>query len=371
MPDRAVRVDDFPTTAALPPAARALFGQDAFSTEGWYRSVAEAALPSGSAACFQVVSRGADILALVPMLRSGEGYAALTTPYTVQWSPMLRTGLTDADMMDAGRALGGVWRRWPRTRLDALDAAAPWFRPLLRGVRRAGLLALHFDHFGNWHLPVGGLGWDAYLAGRPGALRSAIERRSRTLVERKGAVLCLTDGLTDGPEGLDAALTEYERVYAASWKQTEPFPHFTAALLREAAASGSLRLGVLRLAGVPIAAQYWLLHRGPSGGWAGVQKLAHDEAYRKLAPGTVLTALMLRNLLQDGGITDIDFGRGDDEYKQQWTGERRQRSGVILAAPWQPAGFIQAARHLTGRILRRLRGGGKPRIPGDVAAAGG
>ena len=58
-------------------------------------------------------------------------------------------------------------------------------------------------------------------------------------------------------------------------------------------------------------------------------KLAHDEAFKAHSPGTVLTALMLRHLLDQEHVARIDFGRGDDAYKQGWAVERRQqRIGV-------------------------------------------
>ena len=211
-----------------------------------------------------------------------------------------------------------------------------------RGGARAGLVPLRFDHFGNWHLPVAGLTWDDYLAARPGPLRSAIARRTRRLMDGQGAVL----SVTDGPDGLEQALAAYEQVYAASWKQPEPHPAFNPALIRACTPAGRVRLGVLALSGVPVAAQFWLVHDG----WAGVQKLAHDEAYKHLAPGTVLTGLMVRRLIEQEQVRELDFGRGDDPYKQSWTGLRRQRAGVLLAVPWRAAGALQIARHCAGRL---------------------
>jgi CelD/BcsL family acetyltransferase involved in cellulose biosynthesis len=100
-----------------------------------------------------------------------------------------------------------------------------------------------------------------------------------------------------------------------------------------------------------VAAQYWTV----TGGTATVHKLAHDETARKLSPGTVLTALMVRHLLEQDRVAALDFGRGDDAYKAGWTGRRRQRIGVLLCPPWHPAGFHALARHLLGQVAGRLR----------------
>jgi CelD/BcsL family acetyltransferase involved in cellulose biosynthesis len=91
---------------------------------------------------------------------------------------------------------------------------------------------------------------------------------------------------------------------------------------------------------VPLAAQMWVVRAT----WAAVLKLAHDENAKALSPGTVLTAAMTRTLIEQDGVTELDFGRGDDDYKAAWTGARRQRVGVVLANPWRAAGAAAIVR---------------------------
>ena len=85
-------------------------------------------------------------------------------------------------------------------------------------------------------------------------------------------------------------------------------------------------------------------------GRATVLKLAHDEAFTAYSPGTVLTALTLRHLLDQEHVTEIDFGRGDDAYKQGWAAQRRQRIGLLLVDPWRLSGALQLGRHTLGRL---------------------
>jgi CelD/BcsL family acetyltransferase involved in cellulose biosynthesis len=92
--------------------------------------------------------------------------------------------------------------------------------------------------------------------------------------------------------------------------------------------------------------QFWAVR----GGQAIVLKLAHDEAFKAQSPGTVLTALMLRHFLDAEHVARLDFGRGDDAYKQGWAVERRQRIGVLLVNPWRPAGIAALVRHAGGRM---------------------
>jgi CelD/BcsL family acetyltransferase involved in cellulose biosynthesis len=67
----------------------------------------------------------------------------------------------------------------------------------------------------------------------------------------------------------------------------------------------------------------------------------------------VLTASVIRELIERDGVTDLDFGRGDDPYKRAWTGQRRLRIGVLGLNPWKVAGLRHLARHDVGRFLRR------------------
>jgi len=85
-----------------------------------------------------------------------------------------------------------------------------------------------------------------------------------------------------------------------------------------------------------------------------VLKLAHDDAFRALSPGTVLTAHMIRLLLDEGAST-LDFGRGDDGYKASWAGLRRQRTGILLADPRRVGGVAALLHHDLGIVMRKAR----------------
>jgi CelD/BcsL family acetyltransferase involved in cellulose biosynthesis len=67
-----------------------------------------------------------------------------------------------------------------------------------------------------------------------------------------------------------------------------------------------------------------------------------------------LTALMIRHLLEEDGVRELDFGRGDDDYKRLWVSARRQRIGLILADPLHPMGLAALARQTLGRWRRQL-----------------
>jgi CelD/BcsL family acetyltransferase involved in cellulose biosynthesis len=314
----------------------------------WFAAVAAAALPAGAAPLVLIAedARGTPRVAL-PLFRHADGtLAGLTAPYTSVFRPLAAAGVTAAEVHAAGRAFARACRGAGPLRLDALDGAWPGLAPLLGGFRAGGMPALRFAHFGNWHADVAGQDWAAWLAARPGALRSTIRRR----LAQAAREAAFSVEIVRGGAGLAAGIAAYAAVHEASWKDAEPYPRFPAALIEAAAGAGALRLGLLRAAGVPVAAQIWTV----AGGTATVHKLVHAEAARAQSPGTVLTAHMVRHLLDAEHVAALDFGRGDDPYKAGWTGARRARIGVLLCPPWQIAGAAAIARHLGGRARALL-----------------
>jgi|YNPBryunderm2012_1023409.scaffolds.fasta_scaffold03727_2 hypothetical protein len=347
-----------PVGAPLPDWATPLFDSPDrgifFSTRLWYETLITHALPAGAEAVF---ATDPDRVVLLPLLRRSGWLSSLTTIYSIAWRPLVAPGATPERVAAAGRALARALRGGAPVTLELLDPDEPLLAPLLAGLRAGRVRAAPFAQAGNWHETLAeGEGWEAYLAARDPALRNTI-RRKLARAERSFRLV-----VADAPgPGLEAAIVAYETVRAASWKPHEPVPGFDAALLRAAAPVGLVRIGVLhrRDDDRPVAAQYWILDHAPGAGGAlrraTVLKLAHDEAERSASPGTVLTALMIRRLIEEDGVRVLDFGRGDDPYKRLWVGSRRQRIGLVLADPLSPLGLAALGRQWAGALLRRLR----------------
>jgi CelD/BcsL family acetyltransferase involved in cellulose biosynthesis len=331
---------------AMPADAEDLFAtaNSLFATRLWWRTVMSNAMPDGAAAGFVLCRTNGRATGLFPLLRtSGARWTGFTTPYTCLYTPLIAP---DSGPVAVCATFARHCRDNTVTRLDALPEEWPHLDALIAGADHAGLSVRRFAHFGNWHENVGGLGWSGYLASRPGALRETIRRRLR----RAAALGDARFTLIDSPDGLEPAIAAFEAVYAKSWKDPEPFPRFNAALIRTAAGMGILRLGIWWIGDQPVATQFWIVEHGH----ATVLKLAHDDAFKAHSPGTVLTATMLRHLLDRDGVAEIDFGRGDDPYKRDWAAERRQRIGLLLIDPRRPAGLLALLRHDLGRLRARL-----------------
>jgi hypothetical protein len=341
------RVEAFESLDALPAGAASLFENSStfFSTRVWWETVLAHAIPRHAVPRLVLVRQDGVAQALFPMLMDpeGGGFRALTTPYTCLYEPLIALEATDHWAVFA--AFARYCRSFPTTRLDALDGS--FHADIALGGKQAGLAVARFDHFGNWYENVAGLDWDSWLERRPGALRETIRRRSRRADRLAGATFRMFGELAD----LDSGIAAFETVYARSWKEPEPYPSFNPAQIRAAAVLGIARLGTWWIGDTPAAVQFWIVEHGR----AMVLKLAHDEAFKAHSPGTVLTAWMIRHMIEREHVTELDFGRGDDPYKQGWVADRRQRTGVMLINPRRLGGMIAVARHRMGRIKARLR----------------
>lgn len=341
------RVETFTGLEALPADALPLFAasRSFFSTLVWWEAVLAHAMPRNARARLLLIRLRGAPCAIFPMIAELDGFRALTTPYTCLYEPLIAPETVRAAVFTA---FAQYCRSFATTRIDGLDSDLDL--EFAFGGSAAELAVARFDHFGNWHEDVSGLDWPAWLARRPGAPRETIRRRSRRAERLAGARFALFDSRRDMASGIAA----FETVYARSWKEAEPFPAFNRAQIRAAAALGMARVGVWWVGETPAAAQFWIVEPGR----ATVLKLAHDEDFKAHSPGTVLTAWMIRHMIEHEHVSEIDFGRGDDPYKQGWVAERRQRTGLLLINPRYPRGMVALGRHALGRIKARLQPSG-------------
>jgi hypothetical protein len=219
-------------------------------------------------------------------------------------------------------------------------------------LQEAGFAVRPSFRFGNWYEPISGRSFEEYLRDRPSALRNTLRRRKRNLLRSSRTRFEIVTEESGLAEGLPA----YEAVYNASWKAGESFPGFMPGLMKAAAASGCLRLGLLYVDDVPAAAQVWV----KSGRGVVIYKLAYDERFKSLSIGSLLTEHMLRHSIEVDRIEEVDFGSGDDDYKKDWMSIRREKWDLHAYNTATPRGLLAgassggkaAARAMITRIRR-------------------
>ena len=359
--DRPTRRDGTPQVyrdfAALPSDVRALLdaagATDFQSSAAWWTHFVQTVDVGGAVPQLHVWRAGGCVVAVLPVLlhRQAGRVTALGNYYTTRYAPVLAHGLNAEQATAALQGLlAALLRDEPRLhtlRFEPLQAGSLAETALRRALQQQGCAVFGFDAFQNWLLPVTS-DWPTYLAARDGKLRTTLTRMGKRFAARGGRL-----ELVQGPsDRLDAAITAYQTVYAASWKNPEPHPRFMPGLIRAAARSGVLRLGIAWLGDVPVAAQVWMV----AGGRADIYKLAHDERHKEISPGSLLTALLMQHAFEQDGVSMVDYLSGDDGYKRLWMSELRVRTGLVAYRLGRPRGLLGAAREMTGRWLRALRG---------------
>jgi CelD/BcsL family acetyltransferase involved in cellulose biosynthesis len=280
------------------------------------------------------VARQGDAAAVLPLQRVNGRLAGLANWYSFRLRPIASPQADAPALLTAlARDLAGRTRRVTLSGLPGEDGSADLVEA---AFRQAGWIVLRDACDANHVLHLNGRSFDAYLAERPGPLRTTLKRKG-------GKVRTLIFNAFD-----DEAWSMYENIYAESWKPSEGSPDFLRAFARAEGAAGRLRLGLAYTGERAVAAQMWTVE----GGAAFIHKLAHRDDAKPLSPGTVLSAALFRRVIDEDGVGLIDFGTGNDGYKRDWMEDVRPRYRLDLLRPAAPANWPFLAR----RALKRLAG---------------
>lgn len=201
---------------------------------------------------------------------------------------------------------------------------------MLAAFRASGWLAQARPMGVNHVLDVNGRSFEDYWAGRPGALRTLVQRKGRSNAFDFAIYHDVTDQLW----------AEYLTVYARSWKDAEPHSSFLKELAEREARAGTLRLGFARRDGTAVAAQLWSVENGT----ALIHKLAHDTACDAQSPGTLLTHHMFRAAIDSDRVSRIDYGTGNNAYKSNWMESQRPLYRIDAFNPRFASAWVPAAR---------------------------
>jgi CelD/BcsL family acetyltransferase involved in cellulose biosynthesis len=184
-----------------------------------------------------------------------------------------------------------------------------------------GLSSRIYVSCANRYCVVTDASFDGFFEKLPQNTRKDISYCRRRL-EKNGS---LTSQIITGGDSLDQYLDVYDSVRTKSWKAAERDREFNREFMHVAADKGWLRLGILSYDEIPIAAQKWIVAEGR----AYIYDVLYDEGYKKHSPGKILTSIMFKQAIDHDGVTYVDYLRGDEPYKEEWTPLLRERLGVV------------------------------------------
>ncbi len=331
----------------------------------WFGLLTDTVFREEGQAAFYVLRRQGRVLGVLPIGWQHNGarkreLSALANYYTTLYAPLFEDDMAAEDLMPLVVALRRDHPGTPAYRFSPMDPQSREFRLLRQALRLGGLRPRPYFAFGNWHLPVT-TDWATYLNQRSGQLRSTIKRMGKRLIQEPGGRLEIIRDEADVERGIAA----YQTVYGASWKVAEPYPDFIPSLIRLCARRGWLRLGLAWIGDKPVAAQIWIV----SAGRAHIYKLAYDDAFKAHAPGTLITAMLLEDVMDRDHVAEVDYLVGDDAYKKTWMSQRRERFGLIAYDATTARGFFGLARQMLGQAWRRLRPRKTDTVPADNPAS--
>ena len=289
-------------------------------------------------------ARIGDASAVLPLVRDAEDgrLSALANYYSFSYAPVFE-GVEDAAVRDAlvlqiaAGLRGSAGRISLYPLIDNEGDAMPEL--LRRAFACAGWIALLTDQGGNYIVDLESQDFEAYWRTRPGALRASVRRKQRSGRYAYDIHRHLNDPLWQ----------EYCAVYAASWKNAEPYPAMVRAVAEEAGARGCLRLGIARHDGHGVAAQLWTIE----GDTACIHKIAHDNTEDSHSPGTLLSHHMFAHMIDVEKVSRIDYGTGGNAYKRDWMERERPMLRLDCFDPRRAGQWLPALRTRISQLVRR------------------
>ncbi|WP_315763742.1 GNAT family N-acetyltransferase [Sphingomonas sp. Y38-1Y] len=266
------------------------------------------------------------------LMQQGHRAVALASWYTLAFDAVL---IDDAAIALA--ALPVALRRLGHIELARIEAPAP----LADAFRNAGWRVAVSRMDVNWRIAPG-RDFAAFWAARPGKLRSTVERKGK-----KAGLDIVIHREFDGD-----AWAAYEAIYEASWKGEEGSWPFLRAFAETEGTAGTLRLGVARHEGQPVAAQLWTVENGR----ATIHKLAYRDDAKALSPGSILSHAMFAHVIERDRPDLIDYGSGDQPYKADWMDEALPLWRIEASNPRHPVGLYMIVRGAVAALVRRARG---------------
>jgi len=165
----------------------------------------------------------------------------------------------------------------------------------------------------------------AYLAARPGRVRSTITRSDKRMT--KAGVTFRVRNETSTPDEIDAALGDLHRLHDGRWGEasgvTDGWPSFEMALRHGTAAGDVVIHELVDTHGVCIATEVEFVVAAR----ASFYQAGRDTDHEHRGSGSVLKWRVIQSLIANG-CTEFDLLRGDEPYKTEWATDHRRLLGV-------------------------------------------
>ena len=333
----------------LPGTANNLFAQgeqdSLFFSRIWFETLTTHTLTKEQSLRLACVTEEESVLAIAPMLLHEQGnLSSLNNNFTTLYSLLLDTNAQQDEVL-ACLAQGLAHTSAQSIRIEPIDKDDRHINTLCQLMASHGFQIHPYFRFDNWSHPLSGQSFDEYMAKRPSSLRNTIKRKQRKLErEHDCAIHMFID--TD----IDKALIDYQTIYQASWKANEFFSDFTPALVKHLSKLSWLRMAILYVDQQAVAAQIWFVVHGK----ANIYRLVYDEQWKHFSPGSILTQHLMHYVIDIDKVAEIDFLTGNEQYKQDWMTQRKERIGIRFSKQSKPTSRLKnLVRQVSRKCLPR------------------
>jgi len=184
-----------------------------------------------------------------------------------------------------------------------------------------------------------------YYSQRPSQLKNTIRRKEKKLTKAHDHHV----EIISEAKGFEHYFSDYQRIYQLSWKGEETSFEFIKQVCLQAAAENKLRMGLLFIDGVAVAAQIWFVQQGT----ASIFKLAYDPQYQKYSVGSILSMALSQYVIDIDKVHTIEFGMGSEPYKKDWMDKCKKRVTLQVFNHKTMIGNLLAFRYI---VLSKIKG---------------
>jgi hypothetical protein len=129
-----------------------------------------------------------------------------------------------------------------------------------------------------------------------------------------------------GHAQIEYHLDRFFKFYARTWKGEEPHPEFYYNLCKRFESLGKLHFYGLTLDEQPIAYLICLVGKDNIYGI----KTTYNPSYYAFSPGVILFYKSIENMLSIPGMREFDIGRGDEQFKREWTSLSHEHTRLCI-----------------------------------------
>ena len=137
-----------------------------------------------------------------------------------------------------------------------------------------------------------------------------------------------------GHDQIDHHLEIFFNMYTRTWKGAEPHPEFYYQMCHEFEKRGQLHFHALTLNDRPVA---YLISVMSGDTMYGI-KTTYNPFFYAYSPGVLLFYKVIEDMFNTTGIREFDIGRGEEQFKHEWTSLIHDQLSLYLypsSLPWK------------------------------------